>query len=262
MKKYISMIRCGFLEAITYKSNFTISTLANFLQVVVLYYVWKSVFQYQEVVNGYTWEIMRRYVFVAFLCNSALSFGFELQTAGRIIKGDIIMDFLKPVSYRAQIFYKMVGMAGMEFLITLLFTSVVYVAVNGVEGITVGRCVFFLLSLLLGQGIKFQIQYLFSLLCFYTDNAYGVLKGREVLTNFFSGALVPLAMFPVFLRNLVQILPLSGIVSIPCTIFIGNYSMEETMAAIGFQIVWCLLLFGAGTFLWKKASSVVVIYGG
>lgn len=262
MKKYMSLMKCGFLEAITYRKNFIVSSLANFLQVVVFYYVWKSVFQYQDVVNGYTWEIMRRYVFVAFLCNSALSFGFEMQAADRIIKGDIVMDLLKPISYRAVVFYKAMGMAGMEFLITLLLTSFVYVWVNGWYGIKLVQVILAFISLLLGQGIKFQIQYICSLLCFYTDNAYGVLKGREVFTNFCSGALVPLAMFPDFLRSFVQMLPFSGIVYIPCNIFIGKYSLEEIVAAIGFQILWCVLLFGAGSFFWKKASSVVVIYGG
>lgn len=262
MKKYLSLMKCGILEAITYRNNFIISMLANFLQVVVLYYVWKSVFQYRDVVNGYTWDVMKRYVFVAFLCNSTFSFGFEMQTAGRIIKGDIILDLLKPMSYRSMIFYKMVGMAGMEFLITLLIISTVYVCVNGISGISLWRIIISIVSMLLGQGNKFQIQYLFSMLCFYTDNAYGVLKGREVLTNFFSGALVPLAMFPILVKEIVQALPFSGIVFIPCSIFIGTYSKEETLVAIVFQIIWCILLFGAGSIFWKKASSVVVIYGG
>ena len=72
MKKYLAYIRCGFLEGCAYRSTFITGMLANFIQAVVLYYVWKSIFMYQEVVNGYTWEIMKQYVFVAFLCNSLL----------------------------------------------------------------------------------------------------------------------------------------------------------------------------------------------
>lgn len=34
-------------------------------------------FAYQETVNGYTWEIMKQYVFVAFLCNSVFSMGMD-----------------------------------------------------------------------------------------------------------------------------------------------------------------------------------------
>lgn len=262
MKKYVSLMKCGFLEGITYRNSFLTGMLANFIQVVVLYYVWKSIFAYQPVVNGYTWEIMKKYVFVAFLCNSAFSFGFELQAADKIIKGDIILDLLKPVSYRSLVFYKAAGIAGAEFLFTFLLVGGAYLAVNGLADIEPVRVLLFLISLLLGQGIKFHIQYLFSLICFYTDNAYGVLKGREILTNFFSGALVPLAMFPAVVRQVIDFLPFSGIVYVPCSIFIGTCSVQEGITGIFFQLLWIGILFAAGSVFWGKASSVISIYGG
>lgn len=262
MKKYFSLIRCGFLEAMVYRNNYIVSMLANFLQVLVLYYVWKSVFHCQHVVNGYTWNHMKQYVFISFLCNCTFSFGFEMHTAGRIIKGDIILDLLKPIGYREMLFFRLLGTAGMEFLITFVVTAIMFVIVNGLEAIPLLRVFIMIISLLVGQGIKFQIQYLFSMLCFYTDNAYGVVMAREILTNFFSGSIIPLVMFPPLLKNIADMLPFSGIVFIPCSIFMGTYTINETIIAIVFQIFWCVFLFFIGNIVWKKASAVIVIYGG
>ena len=114
----------------------------------------------------------------------------------------------------------------------------------------------------MGMGVKVCIQYLFSLMCFYTDNAYGVSKARETLTNFFSGALVPLAMFPGILREAVNFLPFRGIVYTPCCIFIGFFSIRESIFNILLQLVWILVLGGLGTLLGKKAFSVISMYGG
>ncbi|HJD37569.1 MAG TPA: ABC-2 family transporter protein [Candidatus Blautia ornithocaccae] len=262
MKKYFTLMKCGMSEGIMYRSNFLTSMLANFIQVAVLFFVWKSIFAYQPVVSGYTWEMMRKYVFVSFLCNSALSFGFEMQAADKIISGDMVLDLLKPVSYRSIVFCRAAGTALIEFFFTLVLVGAVYLAVNGAAGITPIRLLLFLISLVLGQGIKLQIQYFFSLICFYTDNAYGVLKGREILTNFFSGALIPLAMFPDFIRTVIDRLPFSGIVYVPCSIFIGTFPMRECFEALFFQILWNVLLFLAGSIFWKKASSVISVYGG
>ena len=44
MRKYLALIKGGFLEGIAYKENFLTGLLANFIQVVVFYYVWKSSF--------------------------------------------------------------------------------------------------------------------------------------------------------------------------------------------------------------------------
>lgn len=112
MKKYLAYLRCGFLEGCAYRQYFITGMLANFIQAVVLFFVWKSIFNYQEVINGYTWEIMKQYVFVSFLCNSIFSMGFEMDAAERIIKGDIILDLLKPVSYRAMLFLQNAGNSG------------------------------------------------------------------------------------------------------------------------------------------------------
>lgn len=59
MRKYLALIKGGFLEGIAYKENFLTGLLANFVQVVVFYYVWKSIFLYHTEINGYTWEIMK-----------------------------------------------------------------------------------------------------------------------------------------------------------------------------------------------------------
>lgn len=262
MKKYLAYIRCGFLEGCAYRSTFITGMLANFIQAVVLYYVWKSIFTYQDVVNGYTWEIMKQYVFVAFLCNSVFSMGFEMSIAERIVKGDIILDLLKPLSYRGMLFFRMLGTAGLEFAATFALIGSVYLAVNGLRYLSGMRTVLFLISLFLGMGVKFCIQYIFSLLCFYTDNSCGVTKAREILTNFFSGALIPLAMFPGVLRDVVNILPFQGIIYTPCCIFIGTFSARESMISILLQIVWIAVLGLLGTLLGKKAFGVISMYGG
>lgn len=257
-----ALMRCGFLEGLAYRKNLFTSLLANFIQTAVSYYVWKTIFSLQPSVGSYTWDLMRRYLFVSFLCNSTFTFGFEMQTAKKIIKGDIILDLLKPVDYRRMTFFRLLGNAGIEFGLTFLFTGCFYLYVNGMDLRTLARIPLFLLSLFLGIRIKFGIQYLFSLLCFYTDNAYGVTKAREVLTNFFSGALIPLAVFPNLLRNLCSYLPFQGIVYVPCSIFLGTLSVRETLWQLLIQLFWILLLYLFGRLAWKKASRVLSFYGG
>mgnify|MGYP000638814166 CR=1 FL=1 len=119
-----------------------------------------------------------------FLCNSTFSFGFEMQTANSIICGNIITDLLKPLSYRSLTFFKAVGTAGMEFLITFLWCGTFLVMCNGMQNIEMWRVLLLLFSILLGMGIKFNIQYIFSMLCFYTDNAYGVVKRERSFDKF------------------------------------------------------------------------------
>ena len=262
MKKYRALIRCGFLDGCASRGYFITGMFGNFVQTAVIYYVWKSIFAYHDTVNGFTWNMMKRYVFVSFLCSNVCSMGFEMNTAQRIIKGDIILDLLKPLSYRNMLLFRMLGTAGMEFFSGAVLTGSLYLAVNGVTGLHPVRMVLFFLSLLMGVLIKFCIQYLFSLLCFYTDHAYGVTKAREVLTNFFSGAMIPLDLFPGMFRNLVWLLPFQGILYTPCCIFTGMCSMKECLLRMLLQGVWILLLWLAGSMLGRTAFGIISMYGG
>ena len=262
MKKYMACFRCGFLNGCASRGYFLTGMLGNFIQAVVLYYVWKSVFAYHTTVNGFTWQLMKRYVFAAFLCSNVFSMGFEMETAQRIIQGDMILDLLKPVSYRGMLFFRMLGSAGMEIAATIVLVGGIYLAVNGVSSLLPVNSDLFFISLFLGMWIKFGIQYLFSLLCFYTDNAYGVTKAREVLTNFLSGALVPLAMFPGIFRQAVKWLPFSGILDTPCCIFLGMLTPREMLCRMLVQCLWIALLWAAGELLGKKAFGVISMYGG
>lgn len=166
MKKYWGLIRCGFLEACTYRSNFLTGMLANFIQTAVLYYVWQSIFHYQETVGGMTWDLMRRYVFVSFLCNSAFSFGFEMDTAKKIIQGDIILDLIKPAGYRGMVFFRMAGNAVMEFSMSFLFIGSLYLFVNGLQGITPCRLLLFWCRSFWGRELSFLSNIFFPFFAF------------------------------------------------------------------------------------------------
>lgn len=262
MKKYISLMRCGFIEGCAYRTNFLTGMLANFIQVIVIYYVWKSVFQFQDNVSGITWEIMKKYIFVSFLCNSTFSFGFELQTANKIIKGDIILDLIKPITYKKLQHFRLVGNAIMEFMLTIFFVGMIYFFVNGQKDMSIERMLLFLCAFILGQEIKSSIQYIFSLACFYTDNGYGIVKARELLTNFFSGALIPIIMFPGSVKKIAYLLPFRGIVNIPCNVLLGINEIYTCIYEIVFQICWIILLKFIGELFWKKVISNISVYGG
>ena len=43
MKKYLAYLRCGFLDGCAYRQYFITGMLANFIQAVVLFFVWKTI---------------------------------------------------------------------------------------------------------------------------------------------------------------------------------------------------------------------------
>ena len=77
----------------------------------------------------------------------------------------------------------------------------------------------FLPSVALGFVIKFLVSFLAALLCFW---GVGLIWAQTAVVNLFSGALVPLAFFPNWLRAFAAWAPFQGIIATPLAIYQGQ----------------------------------------
>ena len=109
---------------------------------------------------------------------------------------------------------------------------------------------------------NFFISFICALLCFWTENYFGITKSKQVIVNFFSGALIPLTMMPGVLQKIAYALPFQGIVYIPSSIFMESTVGRDAMYLILSQIVWCIVLYIVKKILWRCAIKKVVINGG
>ena len=120
----------------------------------------------------------------------------------------------------------------------------------------------FIISFVFSFVINFFISFICALLCFWTENYFGITKSKQVIVNFFSGALIPLNMMPGVLQKIAYGLPFQGIVFIPSSIFMGSVSGMDAIYLILSQAVWCIVLYVIQVVLWRCAIKKVVINGG
>lgn len=64
---------------------------------------------------------------------------------------------------------------------------------------------------------------------------------RCLLIDIFSGILFPLEYAPIFLKQIISILPIRLIYYAPATIFLEIYSIEQSLYIVGQQICWIII---------------------
>lgn len=263
MKKYIALFKCCVQESMIYRWNFFIGIISKLAFTLVMFYIWQMMFTSHEVINGYTWESMKMYLFVSFLCTSTISWNAEMGMAKKIINGTITVDLIKPINIRLMTLVQAVGSSFFSNVFAISIVVGLALFVFNVPFPTDYKVwAMFVISLTFSFLLNFILTYIFSLFCFWTSNAYGVATARSTIANFFSGALVPLEMFPPFLANLAFMLPFKGIVYIPTAIFIGKLEGIAWAKALGGQMIWLIALWGLSSLLWQKAVKQVTINGG
>ncbi|MCC7203607.1 MAG: hypothetical protein IT441_00875 [Phycisphaeraceae bacterium] len=80
--------------------------------------------------------------------------------------------------------------------------------------------------------------------------------------TFFSGMVIPLPLFPDWLRPLLEATPFAGLMDTPFRLYTGHYPPSATMELIVRQLLWTLALILLGRWLLACSMRKLVIQGG
>jgi len=262
-RKYAALAKITMQNTLAYRSTYFISLLGSLIFVLSMLYLWNAIYDGREELSGYTWEQMKAYLFITFLTNSLISWYSETKISKRIISGEVAMDLLKPLDFQKARAAETLGSSLTEGCMSAILIGAVLLCTQGIViPATFYSGLLFVLSLFASLLIKFGVVYLSSLVCFWSSNGMGIAWMRAAVTNFFSGALVPLAFFPDWLEGIAHLLPFQGIVYIPASIYLGKTAGVEALQHVGLQWIWVLVLWGLGKLIWNWSVRQVTIHGG
>jgi ABC-2 type transport system permease protein len=262
VKKYITLMKTSIQQTLAYRSNFFISILVTVLLFVSSFFLWKSVFVGKDLVSVYSWESMKAYLLVAFICNTLLSWYSESSISRKILDGSVAMDLTKPFDFYFARLSETIGSSVFEALIIII------TAILLISGLKIpipgefGSWVFFIISVVLALIIKFEIVFLFSTFTFVTSSYMGIQWTRAAVTNLLSGGLLPLAFFPESVLNILRELPFSYIVSFPASIFLNQVEFSKLPQMFLKEVLWLITLFILNKVFFAINIRKVTINGG
>lgn len=264
-KKYFSLIRAGMLDGLQFRLGTFVTILGNVIYLIIVFFLWRAIYRSAgtDVVNGMTFNDTMIYLVLA----SALFYFMEVylvwMMSGDIQSGKIILDLIKPMSYRRYLFFANSGGLVMSFFTTFVPTAIlVYIVTHGAIHLGTNLLVF-ACSVALGLTINFCIDFFVGTICFFTESCWGINIMKEVVVGLLSGSVIPLAFFPETLRQVTMFLPFQAIYNTPLRLLI-SYDMGagERLQMLGVQCLWVIgLLLLTGLF-WRFAIKRVTVNGG
>jgi ABC-2 type transport system permease protein len=120
----------------------------------------------------------------------------------------------------------------------------------------------FMLTLLLGLFILVSISMLIYISTFVTLSAAGSLLMFGVLGEFLAGMVIPIPLMPLWLQDIVNLLPFRLSADFPFRVYSGHISKQEALSTIPLQLVWLAALIGIGKLTMGKALRKVIVQGG
>lgn len=264
LERYYALFSANLQEAMVYRFAFFTNFLAEIVKTLVMLEVWIAVYKQRSTVAGFDYSMMVTYLLVSQAVNNVYGFrnDAERPISEKIRKGTIVFDLLRPVKFVNARLAENVGQAILQVffaILTLLGFRIFLSELCAPASIFHG--LLFAVSVIVGFFIMFSVSIMSGLLSFWLMNNWGLRSAKTAIVNFFSGALVPIAILPGWLQRIMNVLPFKNIVYVPTMIYMGQYGVRETFAYIGIQIFWAIVMWLAAKWLFRLAIRRVSING-
>lgn len=263
--KYLVLTKASLMENLSFRASTIVSVIGNLVYLIVIYFLWKAIYASagSEVVNGMTFYdtmvylVLASALFTFMECWVTWDIGENFQT------GDIVINLLRPMDFKAYEFFSYSGEYVIKFCTTFLPTFIIVYFVTKGTIILGINLIFFVLSVIIGVLINFQIDFFVGLICFYSQSIWGVDAMKTIIVALLSGASIPLAFFPPAFRNFVNFLPFQAIYNAPLQILIDkSFAWQESVSMLLRQFMWLVIMFAVTRIFWNISKKTVTVNGG
>ncbi len=125
-----------------------------------------------------------------------------------------------------------------------------------------GAAMAFFFSVILALFLSSAITTLMVISLFWTLSGDGIQRLLPHCTVLFSGMVVPLPLFPLWMQPFLNIQPFRGVMDIPCRLYTGVIPIADALYYLGFQLAWIAILVSFGQWLLHRATRRLMIQGG
>ncbi|MCK9901147.1 ABC-2 family transporter protein [Frankia sp. Cpl3] len=189
-------------------------------------------------------------------------FGGMIDMPWRIRNGSIEVDLVRPVGFQRWWLGLEVGRAAVYFASRAVPAAVVGALLFDLRRpASTGACAAFAASLGLALLVSFGLRYLVGLSAFWMTDARGVQAVSALVMMFFSGAVLPLSLFPGPLGTIAGLAPFGAVVQVPMDLYLGTAD-GGALQALAFQAVWAVLLLLSARALTTAGLRRLVVQGG
>jgi len=253
----------GFRSVAAYRTAAISGAITNTFFGFLRAYVFIALFQTRADVNGYSLSDTLTFAFVTQGLAAFVALWSWWTIAETVQTGQVTTDLSRPYDYQlawlAQDYGRAVYQLGMRTVPPIVVGMIAF-------GITLPtdplRWLALVPSMVLAVAISFGWRFGLNLTAFWLTDHRGIASVGLLAGFLFSGFLVPLAMWPDGLRELVTLLPFAGMVAIPIDIFLGKITGADLLAAYGLQAFWAVALLVGSRLMFNAALRKLVIQGG
>ncbi|HEY4720751.1 MAG TPA: hypothetical protein VII92_02810, partial [Anaerolineae bacterium] len=132
MRPYLAQIKAIYMSFAIYRLSFIFTVVGNLIYIVLVYYLWSSIYRGATVIRGLTFN--QTFVYLALASSIFILFKTysDWFISRKILDGSIIIDLFRPIDFQLLTLSGAAGFALTNFtIITLPSLAVIWLVVGG-----------------------------------------------------------------------------------------------------------------------------------
>jgi ABC-2 type transport system permease protein len=265
MKRFAKLAGLCLEEVLYYKAAFLFNLFTPFILLGGQFLLWQSLYNMSGTgkIGAYSRPEMYTFIILAFAIGNLLTWSSENNLSREIRSGTVTVRFIRPVPFLAQSLAGMTGFLIPQSIVNFGIVGLLFIIFGSHLVVpSAGTLVLAFVSLALGLLLRMVMVSCISLICFFTTSHLGLTWTRTAITEFFSGALIPVSLFPGWLMAVSFATPFPLILQTPISVFLNEPTYYPLQVTFALQILWTLVFFALHQILYVKIRSNVSFAGG
>lgn len=244
MGKYFEITKIYMKTQLVWRADVLFNMIFTIAKVLFAFLLWGMVFNHKELVGGFTFHGMLSYYIVSsFLNQLEMSEGVSNEIHDRIRNGTFSKYMVIPVGIEGYFMAMELGIVlfyiAFDFIAAAVWIFVFRIHfVFAASGWVVACAV---LMTMLGMIFMVQLNYFLGLLTLKYQGIATFLMIKNHLVALFTGSIVPLALFPEIIVNIMRLLPFYYVTYLPAMLFTGKCKADAIAGLIAITL-WCLIM--------------------
>lgn len=271
--KYLAFFRMKFVNGLQYRAAAAAGLATQFVWGTMEILLFKAFYEGNPSSFPMEFQALASYIWLqqAFLSMYML-WVYENDIFGTITDGGVVYEMCRPLDLYNMWFARSMANRLSKAVLRCIPVLVLAACLKKPYGIGLpygeslllkfGTLFCFLFSFFLAFLNVVALTMLVYILAFYTIRADGIKILMASLTEFLSGATIPLPFLPDGIREAVELLPFASIQNVPFRIYGGDLAGMEIFQKMILQVFWAAVLITTGKLLTKKAVKRIIVQGG
>lgn len=254
MRKYWEISKIYMKTQLAWRADVVFNMVFTITKILFAYLLWGTIFQSKETVGQFTFHgMLSYYIISSFLSQLEMSGGISNELRDRIRNGTFSKYMVIPVGIERYFLAMELGVVLFYFSFDLI-AAFCWVFVFRIRFIFTGNPWIILCAavmLVLGMLFMAQFNYFLGLLTLKYQGIGTFLMIKDNLAALVTGSIVPLALFPGMVVNVMKLLPFYYVTYLPAMLLTG-LCRSEAVHGIFVIMCWCLMMQLVINIVWKK----------